>query len=151
MTRLIGHYLSRTLALLWSAFTSLYLLVLSALILRDAEFSLRLGSINTVGRAGLWVTLLPGMLGLAGVLMVLARARTGAWLLGICSLFWTGVLLAAMPAVWHARSSFCMRYFCITSPWLSRLLLLALATPFLLVALWSRRENKRNSSKPSPA
>jgi len=151
MSHSIGYYLSRSLALLWSAFTSLYLLVLSALILRDAGFPLKLGSVNTTGRAGLWVTLLPGLLGLAGVLMVLARARAGAWLLGIYSLFWTGLLLAAMPAVWHARSTFCTRYFCITSPWLSRLLLLALATPFLLVALWSRRESARSRRNPSPA
>jgi len=151
MTRSVGYYLSRSLALLWSAFTSLYLLVLSALILRDAGFSLKLGSINTTGHAGLWVTLLPGMLGLAGVLMVLARARAGAWLLGIYSLFRTGVLLAAMPAVWRARSSFCTRYFCITTPWLARLLPLALATPFLLIALWAFRESVRSGRNPTPA
>jgi len=59
MARSIRLYLSRSLALVWSAFTSLYVLVLSVLILRDAGFSLMLGSINTTGHGGLWVTLSP--------------------------------------------------------------------------------------------
>ena len=145
MARSICFHLNRILALLWSALTSLYLLLLSSLILRAPGFSLKLGSINTVGRTGLWVTLLPGLLGFMAVLLLLARRRAGAWLLSVYSLFWTGVLIAGLPAIWNARTSFCTRSFCITTPWLGRLLLLALAGVFLLVALWAYRGAARSN------
>jgi hypothetical protein len=127
------------LALSWSALTIVYWLVIAGLILSHAHFPLNLGSVYTIGRAGLWVTLLPGLIGLAGLLLLLRRARAGFALLGLYSLFWAGVVLAGLPSIWNARSSFCTETVCITTPWIGRLLLLALATPFLLVALWTRR------------
>jgi hypothetical protein len=46
----------------------------------------------------------------------------------------------ALPAVWNARSSFCTQTMCIRTPWLGRLLVLALASPFVVEVLWARSE-----------
>jgi hypothetical protein len=146
----MGQQMCRGLALMWSALTIIFLLVISVLILGDERFPLNLGTIKTVGRAGLWVTLLPGLVGLLAVLLVLKGARLGAWILGIYSLFWTAVLISGLPAIWTAQQSFCTRTICITTPWVGRLLALALAGSFLLVALWTRREVTRGHHKLSP-
>jgi hypothetical protein len=126
--------------LLWSAFTTLCLLTISVLIFRDARFPLNLGMIRTTGRTGLWVTLLPGLIGLIALLLVVLHARAGAFLLGLYSLFWIVVFGLALPAVWNARSSFCTQTMCIRTPWLGRLLVLALASPFVVEVLWARSE-----------
>jgi hypothetical protein len=128
---------------LWSAFTAIYLLVISVLILRDDRFALNLGMVRTTGRAGLWVTLLPGVVGLLALLLVTRRTRAGAFLLGLYSMFWAVVLGLALPSIWNAQSSFCIKSFCIRTPWMGRLLLFALATPFLLTAVWARVEAAR--------
>jgi hypothetical protein len=136
----LGSRLCRWLTLSWSMLTIVYLLAISVLVLRDGAFPLNFGSIHTTGRTGLWLTLLPSLAGCVALLLALRRVRAGAWLLSIYSLLWTGVLVSGLPAVWNARTSFCTRAFCITTPWIGRLLLLALAMPFLLVALWTSRE-----------
>jgi hypothetical protein len=135
-----GSRIYRWVVLLWSAFTAVYLLVISALIFRDARFPLNLGLIRTTGRAGLSVTLVPGVVGVLALLLILLRVRMGALLLGAYSLFWTVVLACTLPAVWNARSSFCTQTMCIRTPWIGRLLVLALATLFVLGALWARGE-----------
>ncbi|MGB9031842.1 MAG: hypothetical protein WCC27_17095 [Acidobacteriaceae bacterium] len=139
----VGSQVYRWLMLLWSAFTAVYLLITSALIFLDARFPLNLGLIRTTGRVGLWVTLLPGVVGVLALLLILLRARLGALLLGAYSLFWTVVLACTLPAVWNARSSFCTQTMCIRTPWIARLLVLALATPFVLAALWATGEAGR--------
>lgn len=125
--------------------------MISVLILHDARFPLKLGGVNTIGRAGLWITSLPGLLGIVALVLVLSRAGVGAPLLAIYSLFWAGVLASGLPAIWNARTSFCTRTFCITTPWITRLLALALITAFLLVALWAYREAARRDRVASPA
>lgn len=134
----IGSRVRRWLALGWSSFTIVLLLRISVLILGDSKFPLNVGIIKTTGRAGLWATLLPSLIGLAAVALVLWHSRLGLRLLGIYSLFWTAIVVSALPAVWNAKRSFCIRTFCITTPWLGRLLVFALAMPFLLVAFWTR-------------
>jgi hypothetical protein len=146
----VGPRVYRWVVLLWSAFTAVYLLTLSVLIFRDAQFPLNLGLIRTTGRAGLWITLLPGVVGVLALLLILLRARMGALLLGAYSLFWTVVLACTLPAVWNARSSFCTQTMCIRTPWIARLLVLALATPFVLAALWARGEAARERHAMSP-
>lgn len=126
----------RGVALTWSAITIMYLVVLSVLIIRDANFRLDIGIIKLTGRSALWPILLPAVIGLVGLLLVLGRVRWGGWLLGAYSLFWAGILAAALPAVWNAKTSFCTRTLCVTTPWIGRLLTVALAACFLLVALW---------------
>jgi hypothetical protein len=84
------------------------------------------------------------------LLLILLRARMGALLLGAYSLFWTVVLACTLPAVWNARSSFCTQTMCIRTPWIARLLVLALATPFVLAALWARGEAARERHAMSP-
>jgi hypothetical protein len=133
----------RVLALLWSSLTAFLLMGISFLILRDAKFPLNLGIINTTGRAGLWATLLPGLIGLVAVLLALWHSKIGVRLLGIYSLFWAVVVASGLPAVWNAKRSFCIRTLCITTPWLGRLMVLALTAPFLLVALWTRFKAER--------
>lgn len=150
MCRPISQQIFRGLALTWSVLTVIFLLVISALILQDEGFPLNLGVIKTTGRVGLWISLLPGLAGLVAVLLLLLRGRVGAWLLGIYSLFWTAVLISGLPAVWNARHSFCIRTICITTPWVGRLLVLALASAFLLVALWAYREATRDDHKVPP-
>lgn len=140
MLGLSGSLVRRCLALVWSWFSVIYLLVISALIVQDAAFPLRLGKINTVGRTGLWITLVPAVIGIAALLLVSIRIRLGGRLLSIYALFWTAVLGAGLPVVWNAQTSFCTRTFCIRTPWIGRTLLLALAGAFVSVAIWSWRE-----------
>lgn len=126
----------RWLALIWSATSILYLLVLSVVIILDASFRLDIGVIKMTGRAALWPVLLPAVIGLAGLVLLLWHVRCGGWLLGAYSSFWAGALIAGLPAIWNAKTSFCTRTICITTPWIGRLLLFALAACFALVALW---------------
>lgn len=145
----IGRQVLRVLALLWSLLTTGFLLFVSVLILINPKFPLNLGIINTTGRAGLWATLLPGLVGLAGVALLLWRSPLGTRLLGVYSLFWVGILASGLPKVWNAERAFCTRTFCITTPWISRLMVLALVTPFLLVAIWTHRQVKpANGQRP---
>ncbi len=128
------------LVFLWTLASLIWLFIIAVLIFRQPNFPLNLGLIRTAGRTGLWITLLPALWGLAAVCLLFIRRKLGAKLLGIYSAFWVAILLSALPAVWNARHSFCIHTFCITTPWLGRLTVFALAVPFLLVALWSLRE-----------
>jgi len=141
----LGWQVRRVLALLWSSLTIGFFLFISVLILSDPRFPLNLGSINTTGRAGLWATLPPGVVGLSGIVLMFCHSAWGARMLGIYSLFWAAMIASGLPAVWNAQRTFCTRTFCIQTPWISRLLVLGLATPFLLVALWSRRQASQES------
>jgi hypothetical protein len=133
------------LVLLWTLASLIWLFILAVLMFRQPNFPLNVGLIRTTGRTGLWMTLLPALWGLAAVCLLFMRRKLGAKLLGVYAAFWVGVLLSALPVVWHARRAFCIQSinFCITTPWLGRLTVFALAVPFLLVALWSWREAVR--------
>jgi hypothetical protein len=100
-----------------------------------------LGIIRTTGLTGLWVTLLPAAVGLVGMILLKRARQTGLALVALYSAFWLAVGASALPTVWNAKRSFCLNGigFCITSPWLGRIVALTLLTPFLLVALWSCR------------
>jgi hypothetical protein len=141
----VGWQARRALALLWSVVTIGFLLFVSILIVGNSRFSLNLGLIKTTGRVGLWATLLPGLIGLFAVALVLTGSRLGARVLGLYSLFWSGVFLVGLPSIWNAKRTFCTRTFCITTPWISRLMVLLLITPFALVAIWTHRfaDNRR--------
>ena len=133
-----GRFGSRTrrgLALVWSAITIIYLAVVSAAIVRDPTFHLNVGVMEMTGRVALWPIMLPAVIGLVGLVLVLWHVKWGGWLLGAYSLFWASVLAAGLPAIWNVKTSFCTRTICITTPWIGRLLLFALATCFFLVAL----------------
>lgn len=137
MSGRFGFHLCRGLALIWSLATLAYLAVVSVAIIRNATFILNIGVIKMTGRSALWPILGPAVIGLIGLTLVLSHLRWGGWLLGAYSLFWAGVLAAGLPSIWNAKTSFCMRTICITTPWIGRLLLFALTTGFLLVALWT--------------
>ncbi|MGO9864869.1 MAG: hypothetical protein ACLPLR_14745 [Terriglobales bacterium] len=133
-----------TLVFLWTLASFVWLFIIAFLIFHQPGFPLKLGLVRTTGRTGLWITLLPALWGLAAVCLLFIRRKLGARLLGIYSAYWVGILLSALPAVWNARHSFCIRnHFCITTPWVGRLTVVAFAIPFLLVALWSYREAVR--------
>lgn len=149
MVHFSGVPVRRGLALGWSWLSVIYLLVISALIVQDAAFSLKLGEISTVGRPGLWITLLPGLIGMTALLLVSVRIGSGGWLLSLYSFFWTAVLVAGLPSIWNAQTSFCTRTLCIRTPWIGRSLLLALAGAFVLVAIWSWREAGRKIAQPT--
>lgn len=139
MARPIGSQVIRWSALSWLACTVVYLLVLSVLVVDQPRFPLNLGLIRTVGRAGLWITLAPAFAGALAFILVLLRRRIGAVVLGLYCWFWAGVLACGLPVIWNARESFCTRTLCIRTPWIGRLLLLGLMTPFVMVALWARK------------
>lgn len=139
MDRPIGSQVIRWIALSWVACTVVYLLVLSVLILDQPRFPLNLGIISTIGRTGLWITLAPALAGAFALILVLLGRRPGAAVLGVYCWFWTLVLGCALPVIWNARESFCTRTLCIRTPWIGRLLLLGLMTPFVIAALWSRK------------
>jgi uncharacterized membrane protein len=81
MTR-FGLVLWRSLVLLWTAFTVVFLGVISVLIVREPNFPLGITFVDTRGLAGLWITVPSFLLGLFGLLLLLFRRATGAkWLL----------------------------------------------------------------------
>jgi hypothetical protein len=130
----------------WIVLTILLFLGLSVLVFVTPRFPLAIGLLRTTGRSGLWITFLPALVGLAGVLLW-RRAKLGAGLLTAYSSFWCLTFLSGLPYVWNAKRSFCIRTFCITTPWLGRLTVLALAGPFLLAAIWAGRSASQ-SGKP---
>jgi len=126
------------LALFWICITALFFLGLSVAVFANPHFPLAIGVFRTVGRTGLWVTLLPTLVAMLGLLLW-RRQKFGAGLVAAYSLFWSVAFLSCLPYVWNAKRSFCVRNFCITTPWLGRLTTLALAAPFLLAAIWAGR------------
>jgi hypothetical protein len=143
MARSVRSEIGRWSALLWLAVSTIYLLVLSVMILGNSQFPLNLGAIRTTGRTGLWVTLAPAIVGCLAFFLVLFRSRAGAILLGAYCGLWLAVLACGLPWVWNARESFCTRTVCITTPWIGRLLVFALMTPFAIIAYWARHEFAR--------
>jgi len=141
--RSIRSRIGRRGALLWLAGSSVYLLGLSVVICGDARFPLNLGAVKTTGRMGLWLTLAPAIVGLLALFLVSFRTRAGTIVLGIYCGFWITVLAFGLPFVWNARTSFCTPTMCIRTPWIGRLLVFGLMTPFASVAVWAQREYGR--------
>ncbi len=143
MARAIQPRIGRWSALVWLAGSSIYLLALSVVIWGNPHFPLKLGVIKTTGRTGLWLTLVPALAGFLAFFLLLVRSRAGAMVLGVYCAFWIAVLAGVLPFVWNARQSFCTQTMCIRTPWIGRLLVFGLMTPFAIVGLWARREFAR--------
>lgn len=135
------HRIAKALAVSWSLLTAILLLGMTVGILTQPGFPLGLGPIRTTGLAGLWVTLVPAVVAVAGVVLLRHRSRLAGGLLAAYSLFWTVVVAGGLPLVWNARSSFCLNSLgvCITSPWLGRLATMAILTAFVVTGAWSWR------------
>ena len=133
--------IAQRLAVSWSLFTAVWLVVIAVGILTKPGFPLGLGPLRTTGLDGLWLTLLPASLAIGGALLFESRNRLAAGLLVTYSVFWAAVVASALPFVWNARSSFCLSGLgaCITSPWLGRLATMALLSAFALAGLWFGR------------
>jgi hypothetical protein len=132
----------RGLVTFWTIASSLPLLAIALGILTQPGFPLGLGIIRIRGLTGLWATLVPAVVGVAGVVLLHRRSRrVGAALILSYSGFWSVLLAGMLPVVWNAESSFCLRGLgmCITAAWLGRLAVLGLLTPFLLVCAWCWR------------
>lgn len=138
VTTLLGFF--------WIFATILLFLGLSVVVFVTPRFPLAIGVLRTTGWYGLWITLLPTLIGLAGVVLW-RRGKLGAWLVAAYSSFWFLTILSGLPVVWNAKRSFCIRTFCITTPWLGRLTTLALAAPFLLAAIWAASQIASQSAK----
>jgi hypothetical protein len=124
----------------WMILTVFYFLGLSVAVFRVPAFPLAIGLARTTGRTGLWITLLPAAIGGSGLLLFIARkAAFGAGLLAVYSAFWFLMMLSGLPAVWNAKSSFCINSlsFCIVTPWIGRLTAVLLSTPFLFSTIWA--------------
>jgi hypothetical protein len=131
----------RALVSTWIVVTALPLLGITLGILMEPGFPLGLGLVRTRGLTGLWVSLLPAVVGVAGVVLLRWSRRVGAGLILAYSAFWAVLLAGMLPVVWNAESSFCLRGLgvCITAAWLGRLVVLVLLAAFLLVSSWSWR------------
>jgi hypothetical protein len=140
LARSIQSRIARWSALAWLAGSSIYLLGLSVVIWGNPRFPLTLGAIKTAGRTGLWLTLVPTLAGLLALCLIVFRNRAGTIVLGVYCGFWTAILASALPFVWNARQSFCTSTMCIRTPWIGRMLVFGLMTPFVIVSLWARRE-----------
>lgn len=140
-----GHKLASGLVWVFIGLSIGFLLVLATQIIVQPRFSLDLGFIRTTGRTGLLVTLLPALVGLLGQLSSWRGWFWGAWLAAAYCSFWAVVFLGGLPQVWNVKRSFCLEglNFCIVSPWVARLTVIALATPFLLAACWSVQQARR--------
>jgi hypothetical protein len=134
--RVVGF---RVAAIVWLSASLLPLLGLSAAILRRPRFPLDLGLIHLTGRIGLLVTILPALVGLGGLVLLSRFRGVGYGLLALYSVFWAALALGALPMIWNADTSFCLRglTFCISSSWQARLLLMGIAVAFLGTTLWS--------------
>jgi hypothetical protein len=141
MIEMIGHPLTGGLARFWITGTAILLLVVAVGILSQSGFPLGLGVIRTTGLAGLWVTLVPAVVGLTGVVLLRGSGRLGPGLVFAYSIFWSLVVGSGLPSVWNAKESFCLKGlgFCITSPWIGRTAAIGLLTSFLLVGRWAWR------------
>src|SRR5512143_1851472 len=106
MTRWDG--IARWLAVSWSLFTAIGLVVVAVGILTQPAFPLGLGALRTTGLAGLWLTLLPAALAIAGAVLFGQGSRLAAGLLATYSAFWAGVVASALPFVWNAKRSYCL-------------------------------------------
>ncbi len=69
------HRVTAGLARFWTAGSATLLLVIAIGILTQPDFPLGLGLIRTTGLAGLWVTLVPAVVGLVGVGLVRGSGR----------------------------------------------------------------------------
>lgn len=132
--------LQLSLALFWTLISIFFFLGLSVAIFREPGFALNLGFLRATGRAGLWITFVPAAVGLVGVILMLARnKRLGWWFIGGYCIFWALAILSGLPAAWNAKRTFCIDVlkFCIVTPWISRIMVLGLATAFFLVVIWA--------------
>ncbi len=129
----------RALVSAWVVVTAIPLLAMVVHILTRPDFPIGLGFIRTRGLMGLWVTLLPAVVALGGVVTLGLRRRMGAAMLLAYSVFWSVLLAGALPLVWNAESSFCFRGLgvCITAAWLGRAVVLLLLSFCLLVFAWT--------------
>ena len=136
-----GQRVTEGLARLWTAGSATLLLVIAVGILTQPGFPLGLGPIRTTGLAGLWVTLVPAVVGLVGVVLLRGDGRLGPGLVLLYSVFWSVVVASALPSVWNAKKSLCLNGpgFCITGPWIGRMVAVGILTPFLLVGVWAWR------------
>jgi hypothetical protein len=157
MHAMTGLSVRRALVWLFISATIVFLLVLAVLIVVQTAFPLNIGVIRTTGRAGLFVSLLPALVATVSLVLLRYKRATGAVLVAAYSAFWAVVFLGGLPQVWNARQSFCLKglNFCIVSPWVARLTVLAIVIPFLLSAWWVLRQafdsyargaSKRNES-----
>jgi hypothetical protein len=135
--------LGTLLALFWIIVTILFFLGSSVAVFRTPRFPLAIGMVRTSGRSGLWITLVPALVGVVGVLFWTRRKLRAALLLAYSS-FWSLWMLSNLPMVWNAKQSFCIRNFCIVTPWTARLSVMALATPFVLAAVSTGRATFRS-------
>ena len=133
--------MGRALALFWIAGTAIVLLVIALGVLTQPGFPLGLGLVRTTGLTGLWVTLVPAVVGLVGVVLVRRSSRFGGGLTLLYSGFWAVLVASGLPIVWNAKRSFCFEGLgvCIRGPWLGRLMVLGLLAPFILSGVWSWR------------
>jgi hypothetical protein len=138
-TMRFGLLLWRLVVLLWTIFTVVFLAVISVQILREPAFPLGITFVQTVGLAGLWITVPSFLLGVAGLVLLLLRHPTGAkWLL-LYSSFWAASTLYGavekLRTVIHQPLAVCLTGMCATLP-----VTLAILLAFLLCVVWYGRQ-----------
>jgi hypothetical protein len=145
-----GRQLFQAMVVVWLLVSAFLLCGISVLILLRKDFPLNVGLIRTTGRVGLLATLLPALVCLLGLSLLARFHRLGAGLVGIYALFCSILMAGGLPSVWNAQSSFCLRglNFCITSPWMARLLVMGLSASFLVAAVWAWRQVMRSQRVP---
>ena len=148
MIEMNGNPVTGGLARFWITGTAILLFVVAVGILSQPGFPLGFGVIRTTGLAGLWMTLVPGLVGLSGVVLLRGTGRLGPGLVLVYSVFWSLIVGSGLPSVWNAKESFCLKGlgFCITSPWIGRAAAMILLTSFLLVVLWAWRRLAERAS-----
>jgi hypothetical protein len=135
-----GFLLWRSPVLLWTAFTVVFLAVISILIVREPNFPLGITFVDTRGLAGLWITVPSFLLGLFGLLLLLFRRATGAKWLHLYSAFWTASsfygAVEKFRTVIHQPLAVCLTGMCATLP-----VTLAILLAFVLCVFWFWRQS----------
>jgi len=142
MRKTRAQFIRCALVCLFISVSIAFQLLVTLLIFAQPEFPLNIGVVRTTGRVGLFASLLPALVGTLGLVLLRYRRAVGAWFLTAYSGFWAVVFLAGLPQVWNVRQSFCLEGlgFCITSLWIARVTVFAVALPFLLSVWWSLQQ-----------
>lgn len=103
MRRAFSSRLLHLFLIVWLAATVMLLLIATTAPLRNPQMPLVIGLIHARGETAIWLTLLPALCGVAALVGIFGRRRSGPYFLLAYSLFWLVILVGGLlEAMLHA-------------------------------------------------